>query len=41
LAIVFSVRKYNGQEKKEELKIQCPREKGRTENAIAKRKRKN
>jgi hypothetical protein len=27
--------------KKEELNIQCPREKGRTENAMAKRKRKN
>jgi hypothetical protein len=28
------------QEKKEELKIQWPREKGRTENSMAKRKRK-
>jgi hypothetical protein len=34
-------RKYNGQEKKEGLKIQCPREKGRTENTMSKRKRKD
>jgi hypothetical protein len=32
--------KCNGQEKKGELKIQWPREKGRTENSMAKRKRK-
>ena len=34
-------RKYNGQEKKEGLKMQWPREKGRTENTMAKRKRKD
>jgi hypothetical protein len=40
LAIAFSVLPFV-QEKKEGLKMQWPREKGRTENTMAKRKRKD
>jgi hypothetical protein len=39
LAIVFSVLPFS--EKNEGLKMQWPREKGGTENAMTKRKRKN